>query len=343
MSGSSLASLRPLFPGSLIFALLAALPACKSSTPGDALGGGGGPTTPATLAVSANGIFFLAGPFDDHDAEALQAIPLAGGATTTLVPSTSTPTSVAFDATYAYVLDAKGIEKVPQAGGAVTTVLSTAADTGLGPATSLTALPGGGLAWIQPDGSGTSGALWATTGSGTAAASVTQSLPGPCALAADGANLYWLDCVSGELDAIPIADLSAMPASTVTVLAQSLPLAVNTLPPLAAAGGSVFWSDPSTGAINTITASGGTPTTVAPGKGQVASILTDGSEIYWLASSTPGNSPDSVWKVPVAGGSATEVLSPDQDQQGGYGPIALDAAYLYFWDNDHATIRRLAR
>jgi len=329
--------------------VVCALPACGSSTPGDALGGGGGPASPVILAVSPGGIFFIDDEDDTSSTATMQTttldrIPLAGGDLTALLSTARSPTSLALDATSAYVLDLAGVEQIPQAGGTATTLVPTSALTGT--PTSLTVLAGGALAWFELDPNATSGQIMVRpapqSGTPVAPMPVVMNLLQPCALAADTANLYWLDCSTSQLGSLPLTGIAS---ATPTVLAMNLALTTPAPgPTLVAAGGSVFWTTPGSGAIHKLPAAGGTPVTLTAGAGQIASgLATDGTELYWLTQPDLASGTDTVWKMPTAGGTPTEVLSPDQDSQGGYGPIAIDASYLYFWDNDHATIRRLAR
>lgn len=160
----------------------------------------------------------------------------------------------------------------------------------------------------------------------------------PCALAADSAHLYWLDCTDDTLSSLP---LSGLTTGTPAVLAMSLDLGgVNAIPALAVAGGSAFWIASGSGAIQKVATTGGTPVTLVPATSLTPTqIVTDGTDVYWLSGLTSAT----VSRVSAAGGAVTQVLSGSQNQNGGYGYLGLDASYLYFWDNDDATVRRLAR
>jgi hypothetical protein len=296
------------------------------------------------MAVSGAGVFFTSNPDGNTDTDALARLPLAGGAATTLIPSSAGVTALAIDATNAYVVDAQGIEAVPQAGGTATTLVGpdvAAEVSGL-------AVAGSAIAWIERDPtSATSGTIWTAPAkpSTTSAppAPLSGDLPAPCAIAADATNVYWLDCSSKQLASLP---LDAFPAATPNVLATglALPGGQNVTAPLAVAGGFVFWGEPGSGAIRKVATTGGSAVTLATNAGQIPSqIATDGADVYVLLAANGEDLPSSVSKIPAAGGTATEVLSSSQNSNGGYTAIALDATYLYFDDNDDGSIRRLAR
>lgn len=310
-----------------------ALPACGGE-PGSSLGG---PFFVVTqIAVNDDGVFVAGEPDGNTWNEALARLPLAGGATTTLVPTSAEVGAFAVDATNAYVFDENGIERVPQAGGAAVTLAS---EVGWG--TDLT-VSGGALVWLDID-NGLMGTIWTLPVQGGTPAALTRELPQPCALAADGANVYWIDCTTDELASLP---LDADPAASPKVLATglSVPQGEYVSAPLAVAGGSVLWGESGTGAIRKVASAGGPPVTLAANAGHVPSqIVTDGTEVYWSSVDWTGAPPSSVWSVAASGGTPTQVLSPDQNGGAGYGPLALDASYLYFEDDHDGSIRRVPR
>ena len=321
--------------------VLCALPACGGKL-GESLGGpflGVG-----SMAVSDDGVFFTSNPNGKEANLSLERLPLAGGTPTTLVPRSASVVALALDATNAYVVDAQGIAAVAQAGGTPTTLVGSdvaATVSGL-------AVAGSAIVWIERDPSSvTSGQIWTAPVKQPATpvppGPLSADLPAPCAIAADAAHVYWLDCSTKELASLP---LDAGPTASPKVLATGLALPDGQLAtaPLAAAGGFVFWGEPGSGAIRKVAASGGSQATLTTNAGQVPSqIVTDGAGVYWLLAANAENLPSSVWKVAAGGGTATEVLSPDQNSDGGYTAIALDASYLYVADNGDGSIRRVAR
>ncbi len=318
-------------------ALLAnALPACSPGDPGSLLYQASGPAFPQQIAVSASGLFYVDEVFGSPapSTSSLDRIPLAGGAATSLLPASAVPTGLAVSGTGVYVFDANGIEEVPQAGGAVTTLVGSSFVSGT--ASALTPLSSGDLLWID------SFQIWLqTAAAGSAAAPTPLPQATPCALAADSASVYWLDCTAGTLSSMPLASILT---ATPTVLAMGLSLGgTNGDPSLFAAGGAVYWTEPGSGAIGKVTTGSGAAVTLVPaGSATPSGLVADGTEVYWL-SAAAGDSPGSVWEVAAAGGTATQLLSGSDNSEGGYGELGLDASYLYFWDNGDATLRRIAR
>ena len=71
-------------------------------------------------------------------------------------------------------------------------------------------------------------------------------------------------------------------------------------------------------------------------------IVADAATVYWLEE-VPQQSPSSVYSVGAGGGAVSDVLTSAANGESGYDAIGLDPGFLYYQDNEGATIKRLAR
>jgi hypothetical protein len=343
-------------------AFLAALPlaGCAPDT-GDVLAS----AVPAQgpMAVGPGGIFFGEGSGMDSTIP-LGRIPLGGGALTTLDPSAAL-SALALDEDSVFygseTFDLPGppvwsfaIDRVPQAGG-VTETLVTGEGFLIGMSVTGGALVyatmdvdplrafdppelGSGAVFVQPIGEpGTPPA---------APVPLAQNLPNPCAITADGANVYWLDCTTQKLVSLP---LSAQVGDAPEVLAAGLHVDIDSGPSgpqITTAADRLFWFEGV--AVRTMPASGGTPSTLASRSGWTpAQLMADAGGVYWMTAVNYDQSPDdtsddwqpSLWTANMAGGPVQQVLGPDLAP----GAVAMDADFVYWLDTTDSSVRRLAR
>ncbi len=174
---------------------------------------------------------------------------------------------------------------------------------------------------------------------------IAQDLDSPCALAADDAGTYWIDCMTSELLMQPA---SAPPSAKPKVLARDLDLGVVPDGVLAVADGRLYWVDG--GAIRTMPTGGGTPTTIASESdwGPVQ-IIADDTQVYWRTAdnyfdgaSDGADIPDrdpGLWRADLGDGSVTQIVGPSTDPFW----VLMDADYVYWVDGDDDSLRRLHR
>jgi hypothetical protein len=106
---------------------------------------------------------------------------------------------------------------------------------------------------------------------------------------------------------------------------------------------SVYWTNATAGSVMKVSKDGGTPTTLASGKGiacdNANSLAVDATRAYWMSGLTSvlGPRPPTSYllSVPLQGGSPTTLASPTVAVDPWYGnevdgPIALDADSAYF-------------
>jgi hypothetical protein len=305
------------------------------------------------IAVSAAGIFFFNFP-TYAQSEDLVRIPLDGGAPVTLASTDYGADWMVMDQDSVFYSPSNDgtspatsftIFRVPQAGGAVQTqATGTSALTGV-------AVAGGQLAFATLSDGTSGGAVFvqpiAPVGQPPAdPVAVAQGLPGPCAVASDGAKVYWLDCASKEILSLPSSpatgETPAVVASGLDIPGVSLGVQL----PLAVAAGQLYWVEGT--AVRTMPAAGGTPSTIADESDWApAQILADGAAVYWRTRDNYAAFPSmydvndrdpGLWTAHAGGGSVDQVLGLAASPSA----VAMDADYLY-WIKFDASVCRSPR
>lgn len=350
--------------------LLASAPlaGCSSAPTSEVLTSGIPSHAPAAvegpMAVGPGGIFLVEGEGGTGSTTPLARIPLAGGSPSTLDPS-AVISSLALDQDSVFYsefnFDLPGppvwsftINRVSQAGGASQTLVS-------GPNDSLVGLAVGGRSLVYAT-LGMASTIVSPTKQGTGAVFVqpiaplgqppaapvplAQDLAQPCALAADSARVYWLDCTTQQLLSVPF---SAHAGDAPTVLASSLKVDLNAWPSgpqLAVAAGHLYWFEDT--AVRTMPVGGGAPSTFASQPGWApAQLMADEKAVYWMtalnwqtvAGDTSGDWEPGLWTANAGGGPATQVLGADASP----GAVAMDASFVYWIDSSDASLRRQPR
>lgn len=357
-------------PSFLAVALLAAAPltGCGGpSTTGEALTQDSQVSASGPLAVSASGIFF----FNEAAATdfALSRVPLAGGAPVTLDPNPPASDWLVVDEDSVFYGGAVAttndtgpatftISRVLQQGGSPEELV-----TGTGTMAGM-AEGGGRLAYVAQAPNKVSSSGDVTKGTGTifvvpsaeaapkpaAPTPLAKGLPQPCALAADDAKVYWLDCTRMELLSLPFSPATGEKPA---VLASALSLDVEVAGaggslPLTVAGGQLYWFEGAE--VRTMPAAGGAPSTIASEDDWAPSqVMADATAVYWTTawdySGASGDGPDvndrdpGMWTADAGGGLVSQVLGLDASLDGG---AAMDAEFVY-WIGQNGSVRRLHR
>lgn len=332
------------------------------------------------MAVNANGLFYIGADANQPGTLVLR-LPLSGGAPVTLAlaPDPNTPPDwLILDQNSVYYDEAfeptgtnpktYKISRVPQGGGPPETLV-----TGTGGINGMAAA-GGQLAYITQS-FGADGTQKVGTGAiflqpmapvGQPPATPTplvQGLSQPCALAADDAKVYWLDCADGELLSFPLSPATSEKPAVLAPVQQSLPSFSDyqrTTPPFAVAAGQLYWFDG--GAVRTMPTAGGAPRTLASQDDWAPwQLLADATAVYWRTDPDyPGEvvgPPDITGTAPVKYPPETNDRNPGlwMDHASGdavsqvlgaaASPIAaaMDADYLYWISSNDSSVRRLHR
>jgi hypothetical protein len=267
------------------------------------------------------------------------SVPTRGGAPVVLATSSAAyneAPSLALDDANVYFSGGGAVGSVPKSGGA-TVMLSTGEHPGLGFASSASA-----LFWSEDYTDATchceSGVIHRmSTGGGTPTALVSN-LPMVMGLAADTASVYWIE--GGAVKRV------SLDGGDVTVLATGQSGAMG----LSIDAANVYWTidDAQIGTcglcpppappkatdttIYSVPLGGGSVSTVATGY-TVASVASDGANLYWLDTYAKTLS-----TVGVHGGTPTVLVA---GEPGSLGPVVDDRAV--YWVNTDGQIRRMSK
>ena len=207
---------------------------------------------------------------------------LVGNVTTTIWSGTSSPSAVAVDPTYVYVLQQSDLERVPIGGGSPV-VLST-----MGGLYGLTVTPTAVLwtAYIS-DLVLTVPLAGGTTTTFAAQSTMFGAVPGAphsTAVVQDGTNAYWADINSGgTLGTVHLAPLSGG-METILYSGAGEPIA------LAVDSANVYVALGQAGSVLMISKAGGSATTLATNQGWPTGIAVDDAFVYWVNNTGGANS-----------------------------------------------------
>ena len=267
------------------------------------------------------------------------SVPVTGGTPITLATSMAAynnAPALALDEANVYFAGGGAVGSVPKSGGA-SSMLVTGEHPGLGFARGASA-----LFWYEMDANPSchceSGVIHRVpTAGGTATALVSQ-LPFVFGLAADTANVYWIE--GDSVKSVPLDGGDA----TVLATQQSGSTGIT------ADGANVYWTvdrgvgatcgmcppppapQPTDSAIYRVPIGGGAVSTVATGY-RVDSVASDGTNVYWLDTYAKTLS-----TAPVQGGEPTVLVA---DAAGSLGPV-VDEHAVYWVDAD-GTIERMPK
>jgi Stigma-specific protein, Stig1 len=175
----------------------------------------------------------------------------------------------------------------------------------------------------------TGGAIRTLPVAGGAAISLATTGGGVYAIALDQTNLYFSESYGGGLVERVTLDGGAL---TPLAPAQSLPLGI------AVSGGNAYWVDAPIGdgggAVMSAPTAGGTPVVVAAAPstplGGVPAVVTDGANVYWIASSADSGGGGDILRAPCTGGDASLFQTANALA------LAIDATNLYWADGTNA-------
>jgi hypothetical protein len=292
---------------------------------------------PDYIAVGSTQLYWANRTTDlNHDNGTIGAVSLKGGSPTVLAPGMR-PAGLALDSTSVYWANDSSFSggdaavlRMPLGGGSITTLAS-----GLSRATAV-AVAGGHAYWSSPTG------VSRVPSSGGAVAVLVSVVPPQnvaSMLAVDATNVYWaaMGPQGGScLFAVPIDGGASVALESGCDPSGSSPIAG-----IAAANGDVFYtrdaiSNTLSSSLLRVPGTGGLPTTLGshasfvvsgPVVDVVSGPVVDAVHAYWLdnaCSSTGGNCQQSLWRVPVGGGTSVALT------HGATAPIALDATSVYW-------------
>ncbi len=238
--------------------------------------------------------------------------PIAAGTAMTLASDPGTGNAIQVGASDVYWSDGQGLYAVPICGGATTTLASSPDAAGHAFDVAGLAVDAANLYWdtvtFGPSGptyalnrmpqAGGATATLATAATGAGGAVVSD---GTTVFFASGAdcNINFSSCPAGEILAVPVGG----GAVTTLVMQQGAPISALALDAsnvyFATAGQSAF-----TGSIARVAMTGGAVTTLAAGVGSPLQLLRTGSTLVWRAD-TEG----AVVAMPVSGGTPTTLTS----------------------------------
>jgi hypothetical protein len=206
-----------------------------------------------------------------------------------------------------------------------------------------------------------------------AAPVVLATVPSPAGLAVDGANLYVASYEIGPVFEVPldggaVITLDAIGANNVAINSKAVytveggggpgPQGVVVGCAKTGCGGNyatlasgqtdvwgvaaddtnVYWTDQGPGVVAKVSVNGGTPTTLAA---VIANeIAVSAGRLFFAGETSPG--PEGLWTVPVDGGAATILYTPDgADAGNGIAGLAADTNYVYFATTQSGIIARI--
>lgn len=259
---------------------------------------------PLGIAVDSTRIYIA-----ENQAGAILALPIGGGAASTLASDPSRPMRVAVDAAAVYWTSQGGsVNSVPLAGGPVTTIFASA-----GTASGL-ALDASRVYWTL---AGQGGSVLSAPLAGGAPTTIATSQDDPLYVAVTPHAAYWIDADiydgpdGGCLMTAPLEGGSPAALSPWQNLAGRA-VAVDTK--------SVYWAQ--AGSIYSRPLDGGSTVTLASGV-DLVDMAVDGSHVYW-----GDRAANAIMKVSVAGGAPTEVAKSFQLPM----YLTLDATTVYWTD-----------
>jgi sugar lactone lactonase YvrE len=158
----------------------------------------------------------------------------------------------------------------------------------------------------------------------------TMAGPGGSIRLAPSGNLFWAVNPSAPNSSALLSAPSTTVSTSAQVLAQGLPIVSD----VAVDATKVYIAEPTTGNILSVPTSGGTLTTLTSTGFPLATFLLDldGSTVYWVDTSQ-------IAKVPVAGGTSTQVVSFVSGSNPAVS-IAVDSKNLYWTEPAAIDIRQ---
>jgi hypothetical protein len=265
----------------------------------------------------------------------LKKVPVAGGDSTTLVTSQSTPiVALTSDTTHIYWAEdtypedppSSSIKKMPKSGGQIEIVAS-----GLKAIRGGLAIYNGEIFFVESNYFDTLTLMKVPVsgGSVTTLATVTRGPFEPKndvkAITVDNENLYWVD--KGAVNAVPVD------GGEITTLASILNEPID----IAVIAGQVIWTESTgpahgeTGALKGVPTSGGSVSTLVQGRDAPRKLALYSNEIYWTEGGPIGliEGFGEIAKIPATGGNVTTVILGIMSDSP---PIASDGSYLYIGD-----------